>query len=189
MKPADVNRSHPEKKLCTAPFAHEMATLATFFQSLLPFAVTSPLVPKVNSIYKYTFHLPRSMPHQAQSLSLALLFINNRLVALLGDTGLETIVRDIRAALDPSWGEVNSSVKGPKWETFREKGLIIWTTFTWDVYHKTASAWMPESFVNGVLLDEEGWGCGLYRTDIWAPTSDVPALVARCVSKCEKWHQ
>jgi hypothetical protein len=163
-----------------------MATLATLFQPLLPFTVTSPLVPDISSIYKYNFAIPSYFPKQTQSASLALVLIDSLLIAPLNKTDFTVLMTDLRAVLDPSWGdEVDGSVKGAQWEKLREKGLVIWTTFTWDVAQKQASAWMPESFVDGVLLKEQGWGCGLYRTDVWMPTFDRPAMVSELISKGE----
>lgn len=41
-KPAALKVKHPEKKLCTTPFAPEMNTLARIFAPLLPFQLISP---------------------------------------------------------------------------------------------------------------------------------------------------
>jgi len=80
-------------------------------------------------------------------------------------------------------------LKGAQWERLRAKGLIIWTTFKWEVAQKKAAAWMSETFVDGVLLKERDWVCGLYKTDIWMPTFDTPALVSELVSKGAKWEE
>ncbi|KAF4632283.1 hypothetical protein G7Y89_g5844 [Cudoniella acicularis] len=42
MRAIDIDRPHPLRKLCTAPFSYELATLAQLFQPLLPFLPTLP---------------------------------------------------------------------------------------------------------------------------------------------------
>jgi len=50
-----------------------------------------------------------------------------------------------------------------------------------------ASAWMDEGFVEGVR--GKGWGCGIYRTDVWMPVFEAPALVAEVGMKGEQWSK
>ena len=188
MKPADVKRKYAEKKLCTVPFAHEMATLAALFQPLLPFAVLSPLIPSLSSVYRYTFHLPSYITTQGPSSSLALVFIDHSLLRALGKSGLMAFKTNLRLILDPSWGdEVDGSVKGGAWETMRESGLRVWSTLKWDVEKKEASAWMDERFVEGV--GGKHWACGLYRTDVWMPVFEKPVVVEGLVKRGELWGQ
>lgn len=188
MRPADVKRKYAEKKLCTAPFAHEMATLAALFQPLLPFAVLSPLVPSLGSVYKYTFHLPSYITTQGQSSSLALVFIDHSLLPPLGKSGFMAFKTNLRLILDPSWGdEVDGTVKGGHWDTMRERGLRVWSTLKWDAERREASAWMDEGFVEGVGGME--WACGLYRTDVWMPVFEKPAVVSGVVKKGKLWGQ
>jgi hypothetical protein len=178
MRPADVQRNCPAKKLCTAPFSYEMATLAQLFQPLLSFTLTSPLVPERSTIYEYTFHLPSYSNADPQHSCLALVFTN----PVLSGPHMLALAHDVRTALTDEDGGI---VKGPDWEVFREKVIVVWTTFTWDLKEEKARAWIPESLLEMVVL----WACGLYRTDVCWPVFHVPALVAQAVSKGERWGQ
>jgi hypothetical protein len=186
MRAADVKREYPEKKLCSAPFALEMATLAQLFQPLLPFLLTSPNVTSLNSIYKYMFSLPDYNNFHPQPSCLTLVFIEDNSMLPIAKSGNRSLSTNLRELLDPSWGdEVDGKVKGAIFEAFREQGLAVWSSFTWDAKNKEASVWMPESFVEMV---SEGWMVGIYRTDLWIPVFGVPAVVGKVVSKGERWE-
>ena len=185
MRAEDVKREHPEKKLCTVPFSYEMATLAQLFQPLLPFSLTSPNIPEAHDIYNYHFHIPEYINERAQPSCLALVFMNCE-VASLGKVGSEAFGMNLRPVLDPSWGdEVEAKWKGAGFESLREQGLVMWSTFTFNVEKKIASAWMPEKFVE--MVSGNMWAMGLYRTDTWWLALDVPTLVNKAVTRGEKW--
>ncbi|KUJ24365.1 uncharacterized protein LY89DRAFT_19491 [Mollisia scopiformis] len=187
---AEVKKEHSLKKLCTAPFKVEMGTLARIFEPLLPFALTSEAIPADDDVYHYTFHLPsheKNRENAAASAYLALGFWDIRFVPRLGIIALQ---HDLRALLDPSWGdEVDRDFQGPAYEKFREKGLFLWSTITWDGEKKEASAWMSKSFVDSLV--ENKFHCGLYRTDNW--TSIVPVTTAEnvrdAVKMGRKWNR
>jgi hypothetical protein len=186
MRAADVKRSYPEKKLCTAPFADETATLAEMFEPLPPFFLNSMKIQVMGQIYKYTFSLPDYNNAQAQPSCLALVFMDSESMTPVTKSGNESLLWNFRELLDPSWGdEVDGKVKGTVFEAFREQGLVVWSSFTWDAKKKEASAWMPESFVKRV---SESWTVGIYRTDLWIPVFGVPAIVGKAVSKGERWE-
>lgn len=46
---------------------------------------------------------------------------------------------DSRSLFDPSWGEIDSRVRGPKFDEMRQKGLIAWSTVKWDTKEKASS--------------------------------------------------
>ena len=186
LRAEDVRREHPEKKLCTVPFSYEMATLAQLFQPLLPFSLISPKVPALEDIYKYSFQLTEYDNSGAQASCLALVFLHSGFLKPLGTVGFEAVKTNLRPILDPSWGdEVDAELKGPDFEALREKGIALWSTLTFDVQTKVASAWMPESFVE--MVSAEMWAVGLYRTDTWWPTFDIPTVVKESMRRGEKW--
>jgi hypothetical protein len=105
----------------------------------------------------------------------------------IAKSGNESFFTNLRELLDPSWGdEVDGKVKGAIFETFKEQGLLLWSSFTWDTKKKEASVWMPESFVEKVSAG--GWMVGIYRTDLWIPAFGVPAVIGEVVSKGERWE-
>lgn len=185
---AEVRKDYPVKKLCTTPFRFEMATLARMFAPLLLFVLTSDEIPAEDEIYQYAFHLPnhkKDRQNTDASAYLTLVFWDQSLV--LG-TGKLALQRDLRALLDPSWGdEVDRDFKGATYEKLREDGLIVWSTMTWDHNRKEASAWMPQTFVDGLV--EKKFKCGLYRTDTWTPIASVLTAisVSDAVKKGRKW--
>jgi hypothetical protein len=93
---------------------------------------------------------------------------------------------NLRVLFDPSWGdEVDSSFRGPSFDRIREKGLVVWSTFTWDIGSRKASAWMPKTVVDGFC--KKGWACGVFRTDIWRALFQMPVSVKDSVTKGERW--
>ncbi|TVY92831.1 hypothetical protein LAWI1_G006042 [Lachnellula willkommii] len=112
--------------------------------------------------------------------------LNHSLLPPLGKSGFKAFKTNLRLILDPSWGdEVDGSMKGGRWDMVREKGLRVWSTLKWDAEKREASAWMHEGFVEGVGGME--WACGLYRTDVWMPVFEEPAIVRGAVKKGELW--
>ncbi|TVY68941.1 hypothetical protein LSUE1_G008491, partial [Lachnellula suecica] len=98
----------------------------------------------MTSIHKYIFHLSSHTPCSPEPACLALVFTNP-----FYSSGLVSILtQNLRAALDPSWrDEIDGKFRGAQWEAFREKAVVVWTTFEWDVESRKASAWMPEALV------------------------------------------
>ncbi|KAF7947548.1 hypothetical protein EAE96_008634 [Botrytis aclada] len=182
-----LEKQHKTRKLCTAPFSHEMATLTQMFMPLVHFSLASSAIPAQNDIYRYTFPFPSAFSYQEMPNTLKLIFWSHRYFMDLGDTGTSSFINDIRPLLDPTWGdEMDSRFKGSKFDTFREKGLIVWSTMEWDVKAKEASAWMPSTLVNG-MIRQGGWSCGLFRIDTWQRCWQTP-LVMKDIGRHEVWE-
>ncbi|CZT00196.1 uncharacterized protein RCO7_08382 [Rhynchosporium graminicola] len=93
---------------------------------------------------------------------------------------------NFRCYLDPSWGdEVDDQFEHARYRKIRERGVVLWTTFEFDVKKKVASTWMPEELV--VNLKSRDWECGMYRTDIWQPAFKIPEDMVEVVEKGERW--
>ncbi|KAE8445339.1 hypothetical protein EG329_013461 [Mollisiaceae sp. DMI_Dod_QoI] len=192
LRPADVRREYRSRHLCTSPFAQEMATLARLFQPLLPFSLNSTAIPSQKEIYKYHFSIPTYENHLPRPSNLMLIFFNNKYCGHPRDSCFEVIMKalknDSRTLLDPSWGnEVDNTLKGFIFENLREKGLVAWSTCAWDIEKKVASAWMPESLIEGMQRDGKNWMVGIVRTDIWEATMGVPAYLEDAAAKREQW--
>jgi hypothetical protein len=170
------------KQLCTKPFVYEMRTLARIYEPILSFSVASETIPSEDEIYNYTFYLRNHEIDQfntAASANLALILWDHHLILDIGDAAIEHLHHNIRPLLDSSWGdEVDRDFKGPKYDTLRDKGIIVWSTVTWDVKKKQAKAWMPKKFV-----------CELYRTDIWISVGMFPTPVSVAVKRGVKWTE
>jgi hypothetical protein len=159
------------------------------YEPLLPFSLASESIPSKEEIYNYTFRLPNHEAHEfnpAASAYLALILWDHKIILDIGDAALEDLKHDIRPLLDSTWGdEVDRDFKVPKYDTLRQKSIIVWSTFTWDVKKQGAKAWMPKKFVD--MLVSKAFVCGLYRIDVWVPVGTAHISVASAVKRGEKW--
>ncbi|KAF7945713.1 uncharacterized protein EAE97_004751 [Botrytis byssoidea] len=191
MTPTSVSaleKQHKTRNLCTAPFSHEMATLTQMFMPLLPFSLESSAIPAQNDIYRYTFPFPSVISHQELPNTLILVFWSLKYFMDLGEMGSRSFINDLRPLLDPTWGdEMDSRFRGSKSDTFREKGLIVWSTLEWDVEAQEATAWMPCTLVNRMIRQGD-WNCGLFRTDTWQRCWQKP-LMMKDVRRDEVWEE
>lgn len=184
MRPADVKREYPLRKLCTVPFSHELATLARIFQPLLPFQLISPTIPLPEQIFKYSFSLEGYTNLLPQPNCLILVFINEFLFPKKKTP--KSVLYDLRLFLDPSTDELVPDFKDRSIEQMNEEGIIVWTSFDWDKERKVANAWMSEAFASKVGM--KGWSVGLWRTDIWEHTCAPPLIsVENVVEKGKSW--
>jgi hypothetical protein len=189
MDVADVNRIYREKKLTTTHFVPEMSTLTQMFQQLLPFSISSKSLHRLDNIYSYSFKFPDySEEPSRQNNCLVLVFLDPELFYDM-DWGFDAGFNPnftFRDLVDPSWGdEMSDKVKGPKYEKFRDEGVVMWSTFSFDVMSRTANAWIPEKFIENI--SEKGWECILYRTDIWTGACNMSYEVGENAVKGERW--
>jgi hypothetical protein len=182
MRPADVARVHPEKKLCTAPFATEMKTLTQMFRPQIGFALLEHVLPPESTIWKYSFCGLDYVGFSPQLNCLVLVFWDDKMLRATGDA----CMMDLRPLLDPSWGdEVDADWRGERFERFRERGVAVWSSAAWGIERRVATAWMPEEFVR--MLEREEWRCGLWRSDIWVPAFLTSSVAGDVVKKGERW--
>ncbi|TGO77146.1 hypothetical protein BELL_0121g00190 [Botrytis elliptica] len=180
-------RQYKLKKLCTGPFADEIATLTRIFSPILPFVLESQKIPSQEDIHKYTFPLEKMYTVQEMPNNLTLLFWSDKLFREVGQVGFCAMYQNIRPLLDPTWGdEMDAQFKGIQFKTFREKGMVLWSTIEWNLETSEASAWMPSSLMDR-MIRERDWGCGLFRTDTWERCWDKLSLVSNA-RKGEKWE-
>jgi hypothetical protein len=175
MKVPDVQHDYPEKKLTTAPFRKEFATLAQLFQPLLPFSLASQTIPPLSTIHSCTITFPSYTPYSPQQTCLLLVFYNPVLFpsmsprpATLTSPYPQLPPPSLRPLLDPRpASEIDPSFSGPRYTRFREEGVACWTSFSWDAASRTARAWLPTTFVDALVKEE--WCCALWRVDLWCP--------------------
>lgn len=196
--PEEVARDHKERHMTTAPFAEEMKTLLAIFQPALPFSIPSPSIPAQDSIHEYTFSMPKNGMFSSQvTARLSLVFTKPGIMESLA-TGparnLNAIMRmgkppSYREYLDPSMDEQGGDfvpifVKQDG-VNFRKDGIVVWTTFNWDIDKLKASAWMHDGFVDKMIA--ENWECCPVRVDSWRPVYDEAPLVKNIVKKGKCW--
>ncbi len=102
MRPADVRREYRDRELCTAPFAHELATLARICQPLLPFRLISSAIPDPENIYKYSFQLPGYANIAPQPSCLIMVFMKESLFP--DSNAAASVLSNLRMFLDPRDG-------------------------------------------------------------------------------------
>ncbi|TEY39226.1 hypothetical protein BOTCAL_0466g00080 [Botryotinia calthae] len=139
------------------------------------------------SSFQYNFPFTSVSSHQEFPDTLTLIFWSHRYFMDSGEMSPWSFNNEIRPLLDPIWGdEIDSRFKGSKLDTFREKGLIVWSTLEWDVGAKKASAWVPSTLVNR-MIREGDWACGLFRIDIWQSCLQQ-SLTMKYARKGEVWE-
>jgi hypothetical protein len=98
----DIKQDYPEKRMTTAPFASEMATLTTIFQPLLPFPIISSALPSASDTYNYSFHLPEYLGFDPAQSCLVLLFWDDDLMANVDIRNGKDSKPTLRDLLDPT---------------------------------------------------------------------------------------
>lgn len=205
MKVPDVKHDYPEKKLTTAPFRQEFATLTQLFQPLLPFSLASRTIPPLSTIHSYTIAFPSYTSYSSQQTCLLLVFYNPLLFPSMSPrpstltlSPTQAPPPSLRPLLDPSpASEIDPSFCGPQYTRFREEGVACWTSFSWDAASRTARAWMSTTLVDKLV--KEDWCCALWRVDLWCPVAGggigggegkgtKSCKVADIVVKGEAWH-
>lgn len=182
----DVRRQHPTMKLSTAPFLHEMGTLAQLFQPLLPFELTSKNVPRLENIYKHTFRIMGYLEDKPRDNNLALLFVSSRRLDAFNIPTNLNFCQNMRPFLDPTWGEKDTEFQGKEFEDFREHGIMLWTAFKFDLKSHEASVWMSENLVEMFTRDE--WAVSLVRIDTWTLVARE-CRVSEAVSRGKRFPQ
>ncbi|KAB8295810.1 hypothetical protein EYC80_008632 [Monilinia laxa] len=193
MEPRHVSAIHPTKQLCIAPFSPEMKTLAAIFAPILPFRLDPSVIYSLDEIHECTVSLrplPLFYSIKTHPTCLILLFWRpgsnpNGSFSLEPDNNL-------RALLDPSWGdEVHDFYEGRRYENWRAKDVIVWSTFKYDIMKREAKVWMPKSLVDQMVNDE--WKCALWRRDIWqilgGPKKVEAGKVGNIMKIGRKWDE
>ncbi|KAH6667863.1 hypothetical protein B0J14DRAFT_173642 [Halenospora varia] len=188
---AEAEKKYPPKALSIAPFSQEIVTLTRLFQTLLPFSLSKSLsIPSLDEIHEYAFHLHNYNSMLPQPSCLILAFWDNDYLDALepggGHFSTFQFRMDIRPVIDPSWGdEVDAETKGKKFREFREKHIVFWSTFDFDVKKQVARAWIPRSLVEEWV--KKGWAVGLWRTDVWGAMWGGVDYVKRTTKRGRRW--
>jgi len=152
LKISEAQKEMPMKRLSTAPWIVEMATLAVILQPVLGFPLFTNCLPEPSSICFYTF-IPTPVLDFYPNLPVYnLLFMDREL--LKAATGFDATKPpeysgdnyygdpDIRRALHPEIEERGPSSRRDEHRALQEKGLTVITTFDWDPEHREATFWM-----------------------------------------------
>lgn len=185
----ESQRDYPMKRLSTAPFVVEMATLTAMFLPLLPFSVITEALPALDKIHEYTIYL-RPLPEEpgSQVPIFVLLFYRKSLVEDVYDI-TPFGPPELRPIVHPEGDKESSQAKLKKLDILRQRGIRLVTTFKWDAEKSRATFWMSAS-VMGEMEDSAQWHCAMWRTDWWEPVSMPIALskgTRALLSKGARW--
>ncbi|KAI9649867.1 hypothetical protein NHQ30_002449 [Ciborinia camelliae] len=126
-----------------------MATLTRLFMPLLPFKLMSSPLPDQKDTYRYTFPLADYVSSQEWPNNLTLVFWSHEYYMDLDEVGLRSFRYNLRPLLDPTWGdEMESQLKGGKFDASREDGLIVWSTIELDIEAREYAVYLARSSKN-----------------------------------------
>ncbi|PGH27060.1 hypothetical protein AJ80_01246 [Polytolypa hystricis UAMH7299] len=169
--------------LSAAPYTAELSTLTVLYQRLLPFAVITPNLTAPHNIYEYTVTFPSLVEIDTHSPVLSLVFTSAE------HTKNAALHRDLKlpSCLTIDMSQVSVDEKQPLSDLF-EEGIVVVTTFKWDRAELSATFWMRNLVIEGMIWkSEEHWHCRLWRTDDWSPASSFVAVSNDFVSRGRAW--
>lgn len=192
--PLDIAEStcdNPMMRLSIAPFVSELTSLSLIFQPFLPFTIVTSSLPPPSAVFEY--HL--SAPDNAGGLPLP---SNERQVWILvfhdatlwrevyDDKSFQSC--DLRRLLDSSSESKLPKPEAKRAETFREKGVLVVSTFEYEAKTKRAKLWMVEEKMYA-MVESGRWKVGLWSTETWRSCDSVPLTNegARGLTKGKKW--
>ncbi|KAM0716120.1 hypothetical protein Q7P37_008634 [Cladosporium fusiforme] len=164
MKIKETKASMPTVGQSVKPFVAEMSTLASIWQSALPFGVLSTNIPRTQEIRKYRINFTEVSEHVDNTAVFVLAFFQALMLPL--QPSFRTLL------LDDERGQ-----KDPQISTLREEGLHIVTTWEWSRSSKTATFWLRRAVMEGMQRGQD-WGVMVWRTDNWTHQSGVQRLDA-----------
>ena len=176
--PLEIEEStsdNPMRRLSITPFVPELTSLSLIFQPFLPFTIVTSSLPPPSAVYEYNL----SAPYNADGLRIPsnerqvwiLVFHDTRLWhEVYDDTRFQSY--DLRAFLDSSSDGRLPKPEAKRAEMFREKGLLIVSTFEYEAKTKRAKMWMVEDKMNA-MVESGRWRVGLWSTENWQSCDSV----------------
>lgn len=145
------------------PFVAELSTLASMWQSALPFGVLSTNIPRRQDIRKYRLTFTNEISDDVENVStFVLAFFQIQMLPT------ELAFRDL--LLDDEEGSKDSQAF-----RLRNEGLHIVTTWEWVRSSKTATFWLRRDVMEE-MLRMQSWGVMIWRTDTWTNQSEPNRL-------------
>jgi hypothetical protein len=164
MKIKETKSSMPGLTQSVKPFVAELSTLASIWQSALPFGVLSTQIPRTQDIRKYRIKFTGVSEHVENTAVFVLAFYQALMFPL--QKSFRTLL------LDDEEGQ-----KDPKISTLRKEGLHIVTTWDWSRSSKTATFWLRRDVMEEMQRGQN-WGVMIWRTDNWENQSGSQRLEA-----------
>jgi hypothetical protein len=150
-----------------------MSTLASMWQSALPFGVLSTKILHAQDIRKYRINFTDVSEHVNNNAVFALAFFHT--LMLPTQPSFRTLL------VDDEEGQ-----KDPQATQLRKEGLHIVTTWEWSRKSKTATFWLRRDVMEEMQRGQS-WGVMIWRTDNWTHQSGPHRLDATCTDTGETW--
>lgn len=162
LRPEDVDAMHPSRKVCTKPWALELATLVSLWQGVLPFGLLAParLVPQPGDVVEYTVSVSPfrlDCPHVPHFM---LVFYDE---ARSGKPPKQ--LRKLLLDDETGAGELASERAG---------AVRVLTTFRWTATDKSVTFWMHKHAFEE--MEAENWRLYLWRMDSWERVTEALEL-------------
>lgn len=129
LKIKEIKASMPGLNQSVKPFVAQLSTLASIWQSALPFGVLSTKIPSTQDIRKYRINFNGVSEHVDNTAAFVLAFYQALMLPL--QPSFRTLL------LDDEEGQ-----KDPNISKLRKEGLHIVTTWEWSRRSKTATFWL-----------------------------------------------
>jgi hypothetical protein len=172
MKIKETKASMPALTQSVKPFVAELSTLASMWQSALPFGLLSTNIPRRQDIRKYRIKFNNVSGGVDNVATFVLAFFNTVLLPL--QRSFRTLL------LDDEEGQ-----KDPQVAALRKEGLHIVTTWEWSRKEKTATFWLRRDVMEEMQRGQS-WGVMIWRTDDWTNQSG-PHKLDSLVDTGETW--
>lgn len=140
------------------PFVAEMSTLASIWQSALPFGVLSTKISRTQDIRKYSINFTEVSSDVDNNAVFVLAFYQTLMLPL--QPSFRTLL------LDDEEGQKD-----------RKEGLHIVTAWEWSRSSKTATFWLRRDVMEEMQRGQS-WSVMIWRTDNWKHQSGVQKLDA-----------
>ncbi|CAK3981111.1 Hypothetical predicted protein [Lecanosticta acicola] len=163
IKEVRANKTGPALAQSTRPFVAEMPTLGSIWQFALPFGITSPLMPPIDQIHKYSikFGNIRQFVTDTSSFILVLFFSRHYTPASEGVTPPFPQKESFRLIfLSDEEGRTSKGIKNLR------NNLHAISTWQRDGKKETASFWMRKDVMEPLREGKE-WVIEVWRTDVW----------------------
>ncbi|KAK7711434.1 hypothetical protein SLS64_005458 [Diaporthe eres] len=159
LRPEDVDKMHPSRKVCTKPWALELATLVSLWQGVLPFGLLAParLVPPPRNVVEYTVMFP---PFRTEFPN-----VPHFMLVFYDEVRFGKPPKELRSLLlDDETGEDGLASK-------RAGAVRVLTTYRWTAKDQSVTFWMHEDAYEGMVA--ENWRLYLWRTDSWERVNEA----------------
>lgn len=192
--PLDIEestRDNPKTALSMTPFVPELTSLSLIFQPFLPFTVVTSSLPSPSAVYEYNLSAPDNtgglpLPSFERQVWI-LVFHDARLWhEIYDDTPFQS--SDLRSLLDSSSEGRLPKPEAKRARTFREKGVLVVSTFEYEAKTKRVKLWMVEDIMDA-MVGSGCWKVGLWSTETWRSCDSVTLTRggARGLTKGKRW--